>query len=35
VCSRILVLRRGRLVADLRAADSTPEDVVAFITGAR
>jgi ABC-type sugar transport system ATPase subunit len=36
VCSRVLVLRQGRLAADLPLDGSTsPEDVVAFITGAR
>ena len=35
VCSRILVLRQGRLVADLRKDDTSPEEVVAHITGAR
>jgi ABC-type sugar transport system ATPase subunit len=34
VCDRILVLRRGRLVADLNKADVTPAEVVAHITGA-
>lgn len=34
VCDRILVLRRGRLVADLAKADVTPAEVVAHITGA-
>lgn len=35
VCSRILVLRQGRLVADLRKDGTSPEEVVAYITGAR
>lgn len=34
VCDRILVMRRGRLVADLAKADVTPAEVVALITGA-
>ena len=34
VCDRILVMRRGRLVADLAKADVTPAEVVAHITGA-
>ena len=34
VCDRILVLRRGRLVADLNKKDVTPREVVAHITGA-
>jgi len=35
VCTRILVLRRGYLVADLNKADTSAEEVVAYITGAR
>jgi ABC-type sugar transport system ATPase subunit len=35
VCSRVLVLRRGRLVADLLRTQTSPEEVVAYITGAR
>ena len=35
VCTRILVLRRGHLVADLDKAATTAEEVVAYITGAR
>ena len=34
VCDRILVMRRGRLVADLMKKDVTPREVVAHITGA-
>lgn len=34
VCSRILVLRQGRLVADLDIATTTREQVVSYITGA-
>ncbi len=34
VCDRILVLRRGRLVADLAKSEVTPAEVVAHITGA-
>ncbi|MGF1627780.1 MAG: ATP-binding cassette domain-containing protein [Alphaproteobacteria bacterium] len=34
VCDRIAVLRRGRLVADKRIADSSPEEVTGLITGA-
>ena len=34
VCDRILVMRRGRLVADLAKSDVTPAEVVAHITGA-
>lgn len=35
VCTRILVMRQGLLVADLKHADTTPEEVVAYITGAK
>lgn len=35
ITDRILVLRRGRLVAEARTADVTAEDVVSLITGAR
>jgi ABC-type sugar transport system ATPase subunit len=35
MCTRILVMRRGSLVADLNVKDVTAEDVVAYITGAR
>lgn len=35
MCTRVLVMRRGSLVADLNVKDATPEDVVAYITGAR
>jgi D-xylose transport system ATP-binding protein len=34
VCDRIVVLRLGRIVADLRTPETTPEAVVAAITGA-
>jgi simple sugar transport system ATP-binding protein len=34
VADRIAVLRRGRLVASKRAADSSPEEVTGLITGA-
>jgi|SRR5690554_166533 simple sugar transport system ATP-binding protein len=34
VADRIVVLRRGRLVASKRAADSSPEEVTGLITGA-
>lgn len=34
VCDRILVMRRGRLVADLLKSEVTPAEVVAHITGA-
>jgi D-xylose transport system ATP-binding protein len=33
VCSRIAVLRRGTLVADIRTADCTVDDMVALVTG--
>ena len=35
VCTRILVLRRGYLVADLQKDATTATEVVAYITGAR
>jgi ABC-type sugar transport system ATPase subunit len=35
VCTRVLVLRRGVLVADLGVRDTTAEEVVAYITGAK
>ncbi len=35
VCTRVLVMRQGSLAADLRVADTTAEEVVAYITGAR
>jgi simple sugar transport system ATP-binding protein len=34
VCDRIVVLRRGRKVADKRIADTSPEEVTGLITGA-
>jgi simple sugar transport system ATP-binding protein len=34
VCDRVVVLRRGRKVADKRIADSSPHEVTALITGA-
>jgi len=34
VCDRILVLRRGRLVADVKKSEVTPGEVVGHITGA-
>ena len=34
VCDRIAVLRRGRLVAERRAGETTPEEVTGLITGA-
>jgi ABC-type sugar transport system ATPase subunit len=34
LCDRVVVLLRGHLVADLRAADHTVEDIVRWITGA-
>lgn len=34
VCDRLVVLRRGRKVADKRVANSTPEEVTGLITGA-
>jgi simple sugar transport system ATP-binding protein len=34
VCDRLVVLRRGRKVADKLVADSSPEEVTGLITGA-
>lgn len=34
VCDRIAVLRRGTLVADVPASDTTPEQITGLITGA-
>jgi simple sugar transport system ATP-binding protein len=34
VCNRVVVMRRGRKVADKRIADSSPEEVTGLITGA-
>ena len=34
VCDRVVVMRRGRKVADKRIADSSPEEVTGLITGA-
>jgi simple sugar transport system ATP-binding protein len=34
VCNRVIVLRRGHKVADKRAADTSPEEITALITGA-
>ena len=34
VCDRVVVMRRGRKVADKRVADSSPEEVTGLITGA-
>ncbi len=34
VCDRIVVLRRGRVVADKLIADSSPEEVTGLVTGA-
>jgi ABC-type sugar transport system ATPase subunit len=35
VCGRVMVMRRGRKVADLGSRETSMEDVVAYITGAR
>ena len=35
VCNRVVVMRRGRKVADMQSADTDLEEVVAYITGAR
>lgn len=35
MCTRVLVMRRGSLVADVQVKDSTAEEIVGYITGAR
>ena len=35
VCDRVIVMRRGRKVADKKIAESSPEEVTALITGAK
>jgi len=35
VCNRVVVMRRGRKVADLLSAGTNMEEVVSYITGAR
>jgi len=35
VCSRVVVMRRGRKAADMPVADTNLEEVVAYITGAK
>jgi ABC-type sugar transport system ATPase subunit len=35
VCNRVVVMRRGRKVADRKTAETSMDDVVALITGAR
>jgi simple sugar transport system ATP-binding protein len=34
VCDRVVVLRRGRKVADKLTADTSPEEITGLITGA-
>ena len=34
VCDRVVVMRRGRKVADKRIAETSPEEVTGLITGA-
>jgi simple sugar transport system ATP-binding protein len=34
LCDRIVVLYRGRVIADLKKADTTVHDIVMWITGA-
>jgi simple sugar transport system ATP-binding protein len=34
VCDRVVVMRRGRKVADKRILDSSPHEVTSLITGA-
>ncbi len=33
LADRVVVLRQGRIVADLRPADTHPDDVVALLSG--
>jgi ABC-type sugar transport system ATPase subunit len=35
VCTRVVVMRRGRKVADMRNEDTSMDEVVAYITGAK
>jgi len=35
VCNRVVVMRRGRKVADFKSSDTTMEEVVGYITGAK
>jgi ABC-type sugar transport system ATPase subunit len=35
VCNRVLVMRRGRKVADMMSLETSLEEVVAYITGAK
>jgi len=35
VCNRVIVMRRGRKVADMRSLETSVEEVVAYITGAK
>jgi ABC-type sugar transport system ATPase subunit len=35
VCNRVVVMRRGRKVADFTSGETTLEEVVAYITGAK
>ena len=35
VCNRVVVMRRGQKVADVASAETTMEEVVAYITGAK
>jgi ABC-type sugar transport system ATPase subunit len=34
-CTRVVVMRRGRKVADMRSVETTMDEVVAYITGAK
>jgi simple sugar transport system ATP-binding protein len=34
VCDRVMVMRRGRKVADKKIKESSPEEVTGLITGA-
>ncbi len=35
VCNRVIVMRRGTKVADMASRDTTMNEVVAYITGAK
>jgi ABC-type sugar transport system ATPase subunit len=35
VCTRVVVMRRGRKVADMRSEETSMDEVVAYITGAK
>ena len=35
LCDRFAVLRQGKLVACLNKAETTPDEIVSFVTGSR